>query len=87
MQLPRMLNPVTNPAGYLAAAGAVYTAATMIVNAVHGNGILDPQVIVGAVGTVGALFVRTAVTPVKDPHDGNGQPLTAPPQEPVKTQP
>jgi len=85
MKLPRMLNPVTNPAGYLAAAGAVYTAATMIVNAVRGNGIIDVPVIVGAAGAVGALFVQTRVTPVKDPRDGNGQPLTPPaPAEPSK---
>ena len=75
MQLPRMLSPVTNPNGYLSAAGAVIAATVMITNGIHHHGIIDPVVIVSAVGAVGALFSRQLVTPVKDPHDGNGQPL------------
>lgn len=77
----RLVNPVTNPAGYLAAAGAVYAAAVMIYNAMHHHGVIDTAVIVAAIGAVGALFTRTLVTPVKDPKDGNGQPLlpVAPP--------
>ena len=81
--MPRMLNPFTNPNGYLAAAGAIYAAAVMITNAVRGHGIIDVPVVVSAVGAVGALFVRQAVTPVKDPHDGNGQPLAPAPKAPA----
>jgi len=73
--MPRMLNPLTNPNGYLSAAGAVFAATVMVLNAVHHHGIIDPPVIVAAVGSVGALFTRQLVTPVKDPKDGNGQPL------------
>ena len=83
--MPRLLNPLTNPAGYLAAAGAIFSAAVMITNALHHHGIIDPPVIVGAVGAVGALFARQQVTPVADPRDGNGTPLKAPaPQEAPK---
>ena len=74
--MPRMLNPLTNPNGYLSAAGAVFAATVMILNAVHHHGIIDPPVITAAVGSVGALFARQLVTPVKDPKDGNGNPLT-----------
>ena len=80
--MPRMLNPLTNPNGYLAAAGAVFSAAVMVTNAVHGHGIIDVPVIVGAAGAVGALFSRTLVTPVKDPKDGNGAPLKPAPPAP-----
>lgn len=88
--IPRLLNPMTDPNGYLAAAGAVFAAAVMIVNALHHHGIIDPPVIVGALAAVGALFARQQVTPVKDPRDGNGQPLVpaAPPApKPVSPQP
>ncbi len=79
--IPRFLSPVTNPAGLLAAAGAVLAAAVMISNAVNHHGVIDTTVIVAAVGAVGALFTRQVVTPVKDPKDGNGNPLgpVAPP--------
>lgn len=87
--MPRLLNPFTNPNGYLSAAGAVLAATVMITNAVHHHGIVDPTVIVAAVGAVGALFSRQLVTPVKDPKDGNGSPLlpvpvpaVAPPAQP-----
>ena len=85
--IPRLLSPLTNPNGYLAAAGAVFAASVMIVNALHHHGIIDPPVIVGALAAVGALFARQQVTPVKDPRDGNGQPLVpkppaAPPAQP-----
>ena len=81
MQLPRMLSPLTNPDGYLAAAGAVFAATIMITNAVNHHGIIDPPVIVAALGAVGALFTRQIVTPVKDPRDGNGTPLKPAPQQ------
>lgn len=83
--MPRLLNPLLNPNGYLSAAGAVLAAAVMITNAVHGHGIVDPVVIVAAVGAVGALFSRQMVTPVKDPKDSNGKPLA--PQPPAVTVP
>lgn len=93
--IPRLLNPLTDPNGYLAAAGAVFAAAVMVTNAVNHHGIIDPPVIVGAVAAVGALFARQQVTPVKDPRDGNGQPLVpkaaapapAPPVQPAQPQP
>jgi hypothetical protein len=47
----------------------------MITNAVHHHGIIDPAVIVAAVGAVAALLARQVVTPVADPRDGNGEPL------------
>jgi hypothetical protein len=73
--LPRAVSPITNPAGLLAAAGAVLAAVVMITNAVHHHGIIDPAVIIAAVGAVGALLTRQVVTPVADPKDGNGNPL------------
>lgn len=73
--IPRALSPVTNPAGLLAAAGAVLAAVVMIVNAVHNHGIIDTTVIVAAVGAVGALLTRQAVTPVADPKAAGGVPL------------
>ena len=81
--MPRLLNPMLNPNGYLSAAGAVFAAAIMIANAVHHHGIIDPPVIVAAVGAVGALFTRQLVTPVRDPKDGNGKPLAPQPAAPA----
>lgn len=75
MTLPRTLSPNTNPAGLLAAAGAVYAAAVVIYNAFNHHGVFQPEVIVAAIGAVGALFTRQLVTPVKDPKDGNGTAL------------
>lgn len=77
--MPRFLNPLTNPNGYLSAAAAVLAAAVMIANAVHHHGIIDPAVIIAAAGAVGALVARQHVTPVRDPRDGNGNPLAAVP--------
>ena len=86
--MPRLLSPLTNPNGYLAAAGAVFAAAVMVTNAIHHHGIIDPPVIVGALAAVGALFARQQVTPVKDPRDGNGQPLVpAAPAAPAQPHP
>lgn len=82
MQVPRLVNPATNPNGYMAAAGAVLAAAVMIDNAVHHHGVVDVPVIIAAAGAVGALFSRQYVTPVSDPRDGNGNTLAvAPPPE------
>jgi hypothetical protein len=71
----RALSPSLNPAGLTSAGLAVYAAAVMITNAWHHHGVIDPPVIVAAVGAVAALLTRQAVTPVKDPRDGNGAPL------------
>jgi hypothetical protein len=73
--LPRSLSLTTNPAGWLAAAGAVFAAATMIYNAVNHHGVIDTGVIVAAAGAVGAILTRSAVTPVADPKNGAGVPL------------
>jgi hypothetical protein len=75
MPAKRLVSPALNPAGLMAAAGAVYAAAVMITNAVHHHGIIDPAVIVAAVGAVAALLTRQVVTPVADPRDGNGEAL------------
>jgi hypothetical protein len=85
----RALSPSLNPAGLMAAAGAVYAATVMITNAYNGHGIIDPPVIVAAVGAVAALLTRQAVTPVKDPRDGNGTPLApaVPPDAPFTVAP
>jgi len=80
--LPRMVNPLTNPNGYLAAAGAVLGVAVMVDNAVHHHGTVNTTVIISMIGAVGALFARQYVTPVRDPKDGNGTALT-PAQPPV----
>jgi len=71
----RLVSPTLNPAGLMAAAGTVYAAAVMIYNAMHHHGVIDPAVIVAAVGAVAALLTRQVVTPVADPRDGNGDAL------------
>ena len=73
--VPRALNVSTNPAGWMAAAGAVFAAATMIYNAVNHHGVIDTGVIVAAAGAVSALLTRQVVTPVADPKNGAGVPL------------
>lgn len=49
----------------------------MIWNATHHHGVIDPQVIIAAIGAAAFLYARFKVTPVADPRDGNGQPLVA----------
>ena len=78
--MPRLVNPATNPNGYMAAAGAILAAVVMITNAVHHHGIIDPTVIVSAIGAMAALFTRQLVTPVGDPKDGNGNALRLVPE-------
>lgn len=73
--VPRTINPVTNPAGWLSAAGAVAAAVTMLVNAEEHHGLIDPTVITAAVAAVGALLTRQIVTPVADPKSSTGAPL------------
>ncbi len=85
VNLNRALNLSTNPAGLLAAAGAVYAVAVMVTNAAQNHGIIDPEVIVAAIAAVGALCTRQLVTPVADPRGRDGSPLgpVIPPAPPV----
>ena len=73
----RALLPSLNPTGLGSAVAAIYAAVVMIANAVSRHGVINPQVIVAALAAVAFLFARSKVTPVADPRDGNGQPLTA----------
>jgi hypothetical protein len=73
----RALVPATNPTGIGSSIAAVYAAVVMIVNASHHHAVIDPQVIVAALGAAAFLYARFKVTPVADPKDGNGQPLVA----------
>jgi hypothetical protein len=75
----RLLQPALNPTGLMAAAGAIYAAVVMVTNAVHGHGVIDTNVILGAVAAAAGLYARAKVTPVADPKDGNGNPLVAAP--------
>jgi hypothetical protein len=75
--MKRALSPSTNPAGLMAAAAAIWAAVVMVVHAVHGQGVIDPQVLVSAVAAAAALYTRFLVTPVADPRDGNGKPLAS----------
>ena len=73
--MKRALAPATNPTGIGSAAAAIYAAVVMIVNATHHHAVIDPQVVIAALGAAAFLYSRTKVTPVADPKDGNGQPL------------
>lgn len=73
--LPRTLHPALNPAGYMAAASAIYAAVTAIYNAYNHHGALSAPVIIAALTAVASLLTRQVVTPVADPKDGNGDPL------------
>jgi len=77
----RALTPTLNPTGLGSAAAAIYAAVVMIWNATHHHAVIDPQVIVAAIGAAAFLYTRFKVTPVADPKDGNGVPLkpVAPP--------
>jgi hypothetical protein len=77
--LKRALTPSTNAPGLGSAAAAIYAAVVMIWNATHHHAVIDPQVIVAALGAAAFLYARFKVTPVADPKDGNGQPLVAAP--------
>lgn len=78
MAVKRALSPSTNAPGLMSAAAAIWAAVVMIAHAVHHQGVIDPQVIVSALGAAAALYTRFVVTPVADPKDGNGKPLAAP---------
>ena len=80
--MKRALSPTLNPTGLGSAAAAIYAAVVMIYNAVNGQAVIDPQVVIAAVAAAAFLYSRFRVTPVADPRDGNGAPLvTKPPVE------
>jgi hypothetical protein len=81
----RALAPATNPTGIGSSAAAIYAGIVMIWNASHHHAVIDPQVIVAALGAAAFLYARFKVTPVADPKDGNGQPLVAAASPPVIT--
>lgn len=83
--IPRWLSLPTDPTGYLAALGAVYAAAVMIYNALNHHGVIDTNVIIAAIGAVGALLTRNSVTPLADPRNALGEPLVAAPPAPQET--
>jgi hypothetical protein len=41
----------------------------------HHEGVIDPQVVIAAIGAAVFLYTRGRVTPVADPKDGAGRPL------------
>lgn len=73
--LKRAISPTYNATGIASAVAAIYTAAVLIWNAAHHNGVIDPQVIVSALAAVSFLYARFKVTPLADPKDGNGNML------------
>jgi hypothetical protein len=73
--MKRALSPATNATGLASAAAAIYAAVVMVWNATHGQGVIDPQVIVAALAAGAFLYSRMRVTPIADPKDGNGNPL------------
>jgi hypothetical protein len=77
-RVKRALSPTYNATGIGSAAAAVYAAVVMIWHATHHTGVIDPQVIIAAIGAAAFLYSRFKVTPVADPKDGNGTPLLAP---------
>jgi hypothetical protein len=79
MAVKRALSPATNATGLGSAAAALYAAVVMIWNATHHQGVIDPQVIVAALAAGAFLYSRMKVTPIADPKDGNGVPLTVAP--------
>ena len=85
--MKRALTPSLNPTGLGSAAAALYAAVVMVWNATHHHGVIDPQVVVAALGAAAFLYARFKVTPVADPKDGNGVPLVAAPPLPVIAMP
>lgn len=86
----RAISPTYNATGIASAVAAVYTAAVLIWNAAHHNGVIDPQAIVAAISALAFLYARFKVTPLADPKDGNGNslvPLVTIPVPPAPTAP
>jgi hypothetical protein len=77
--MKRALSPSLNPTGIGSAAAAVYAGVVMVYNALNHHAVIDPQVVIAALAAAAFLYTRFRVTPVADPRDGNGQPLTPPP--------
>src|SRR5258708_6444984 len=73
--MKRALSPSTNATGLGAAAAAIYAAVIMVWHATHHAGVIDPQVLVAAIGAAAFVYARFRVTPISDPRDGNGKPL------------
>jgi hypothetical protein len=81
MKLPRWLNPRTNPAGWSAILGLAY-ATWQAITAAQAQGPLTWKqagyIAAGVLWAAVSAYVRSHVTPVADPRDGNGQPLGKP---------
>jgi hypothetical protein len=81
MKLPRWLNPNTNPAGWSALLGLAY-ATWQAITAAQAQGPLTWKqagyIAAGVLWAAVSAYVRSHVTPVADPRDGNGNPLLSP---------
>ena len=75
MTIPRWLNPRTNPTGYAAFFSFAYAVANAVTNQLHGGKVLTLPVIIGAVGTVGSVWLRHMVAPNADPRNALGEAL------------
>lgn len=73
--MKRALSPATNATGLSAALAAIYAAVVMVWHVAHHQGVIDPQVIVAALGAAAFLYARFKVTPLADPKTSTGQPL------------
>jgi hypothetical protein len=78
MRMPRWLNPNTNPAGWSAILGLAY-ATWQAITAAQATGPLTWKqagyIAAGVLWAAVSAYVRSHVTPVADPRDGNGKPL------------
>jgi hypothetical protein len=81
MKLPRWLDPRTNPAGWSALLGVAY-AIWQGITAAQAQGPLTWKLVghvaAGVLWAAVSAYVRSHVTPVADPRDGNGKPLGPP---------
>jgi hypothetical protein len=78
MKVPRWLDPRTNPAGWSAALGLAY-ATWQGITAAQAQGPLTWRLVghvaAGVLWAAVSAYVRSHVTPVLDPRDGNGDSL------------
>jgi hypothetical protein len=78
MKLPRWLDPRTNPAGWSAVLGLAY-ATWQAITAAQAHGPLTWKqagyIAAGVLWAAVSAYVRSHVTPVADPRDGNGDSL------------
>jgi hypothetical protein len=77
----RAVSPTYNATGISASIAAIYACVVMIIHATQHTGIIDPQVILAAIGAALFLYSRFKVTPVADPKTADGVPLV--PKPPV----